>query len=308
MDPGDPKVWLVLMAVARDASDWPRAEGAARSALALDARLAAAWEGLGYALMRQDRNTEAAEALTTAVELRPHAGTQALLDRVRAGLANEKGMTEQQLSHFHVRYDGDAHEAVGREILRALERHYATLVGTLDHQPQATIPVILFTRAAYYNASGAPAWAGGNYDGVDGRVRIPIGGLTAGLTPDMDNTLLHELTHAFVYDRSRGVAPREVHEGLAQYMEGHRITSRLSAEEMQWLADGRIQGVPGLYHGALSYVEYLLALRGMGGMNDLLKAMGDTGNADEAFKQVHGQTFAATQKAWRQRLRQQHGS
>ena len=47
-------------------------------------------------------------------------------------------MTEQQLAHFHVRYDGAAHEGVGREILRVLERHYATLSGTLDHQPAST--------------------------------------------------------------------------------------------------------------------------------------------------------------------------
>ena len=38
----------------------------------------------------------------------------------------------------------------------------------------------------------------------------------------MDDTLIHELTHAFVHDRTKGVAPREIHEGLAQYMEGKR--------------------------------------------------------------------------------------
>ena len=89
--------------------------------------------------------------------------------------------------------------------------------------------MILFSREAYYDASGAPAWSGGIYDGIDGRIRIPIGGLTASLTPDMDGTLIHELTHAFVADRTRGVAPREIHEGLAQYMEGKRIGSELNA-------------------------------------------------------------------------------
>jgi hypothetical protein len=217
-------------------------------------------------------------------------------------------MTEQQLSHFHVRYDGEAHESVGREILRALERHYATLASALDHQPQATIPVILFTRQGYYDASGAPAWAGGTYDGIDGRIRIPIGGLGAGLTPDIDTTLIHELTHAFVADRTRGIAPRDVHEGLAQYMEGKRVASELNAEQLGWLADGRIPGVMGFYLGALSFVEYLVSHRGMGGMNELLQGMGETGSIDEAFKRVHGQTHRAAQQAWRQRLRQQYGS
>src|SRR6185503_2734557 len=126
---------------------------------------------------------------------------------------------------------GQEHEGVGREILRALERHYATLASTLDHQPAASIPVILFSGQAYYDAAGAPAWSGGAYDTLDGRIRIPIGGLTPSLTPDMDGTLIHELTHAFVADRSRGVAPREIQEGLAQYMEGKRLGSALTEEQ-----------------------------------------------------------------------------
>jgi hypothetical protein len=55
-------------------------------------------------------------------------------------------------------------------------------------------------------------------------------------------------------------------------------------------------------------VEYLIANRGMGGMHDLLRAMGETGSVDEAFKQVHGQDYRGTKQAWFQRLHQQHGS
>jgi hypothetical protein len=308
VEPADVRPWLVLMQVSQDASDWARAEAAARGALAVEPRRADAWFGLGYALMRQDRNADAAEALRTAAEIRPDPATKALLARVMSDIASEKGMTEQQLSHFHVRYDGEAHEAVGREILRALERHFATLAGSLDHQPTATIPVILFTREGYYTSSGVPAWAGGHFDLLDGRIRVPIGGLGAGLTPDMDNTLIHELTHAFVHDRTRGTAPREIQEGLAQYMAGDRLDAQLNTQQLARLADGQLGGVRGFYLSALSFMEYLVANRGMGGVNDLLEAMGETGSVDEAFRQVHGQTFPAAQQAWRQRLRQQHGS
>lgn len=302
---------LHLMDTLVDAGDWASAESAARAAIAREPRNADAWQGLGYALMRQDRNKEAADALRTAVEIRPEAGAQALLDRVSKGMAAERGMTEQHLSHFHVRYDGEAHEDVGREILRALERHYATLASTLDHQPEATIPVILFSRDAYYDASGAPAWSGGVYDLLDGRIRVPIQGLTRSLTPDMDRTLLHELTHAFVADRTRGLSPesiRDIQEGLAQYMEGARVTERLTPQQLTMFADGRARGVQGFYLYALSFVEYLISIRGMGGMNDLLRVMGETGNADEAYRQVYGQDGRATKQAWFQRLHQQHGS
>jgi tetratricopeptide (TPR) repeat protein len=305
--PATVALWLALFQVKLEAGDWAGAETAARGALALEPRNAEALTGLGWALFRQDRNREAAEALQASLEVRADPTSRALLDRIRKGMSDEAGMTEQQLAHFHVRYDGAEHQDVGREILRALERHYATLVTTLDHQPSATIPVILFTSQAYYDASGAPSWSGGVYDGLDGRIRIPIGGITASLTPEMDGTLIHELTHAFIADRTRGVAPREIHEGFAQYMEGKRIETMLDADELKALATGRITGVGGYYLSALSFVEYLIALRGVGGMNDLLRQMGESGSADEGFRRVHGQGFKATMLAWQQRLRQQHG-
>jgi len=299
---------LALLQVQLDAEDWPAAESAARAVLSLEPRNRDGLLGLGYALLRQDRNAEAAEALQAALEVRDDAETRALLARIRKGMADEKGMTEQQISHFHVRYDGDTHDAVGREILRALERHYATLASALDYQPANAVPVILFSSEGYYNASGAPAWSGGVYDNIDGRIRVPIGGLSASLTPDMDETLIHELTHAFVADRTRGVAPRDIQEGLAQYMEGKRISSELNEAQLQAFADGRIGGVGGFYLAALSFVEHLIAQRGMGGMNDLLKAMGETGNVDEAFKQVQGRSYATARSDWMGRLKQQHGS
>jgi hypothetical protein len=146
------------------------------------------------------------------------------------------------------------------------------------------------------------------YDNVDGRIRIPIGGLTASLTPDIDGVLIHEVTHAFIADRSRGLAPREIHEGLAQYMEGKRIASLLDAEQLKGLADGRGRGVYAFYMQALSLVEYLMSVRGQGGMNDLLKVMGQTGDVNEAFRRVYGQDYPGTQRAWTARFRQQYGS
>jgi tetratricopeptide (TPR) repeat protein len=308
VQPASLEPWVALAQVLLEQADWTGAEAAARAALGLNPRSFEGLQILGYALLRQDRDREAEEALQAALNVRADTGTQAMLDRVRKGLADEQGMSERQLAHFHVRYDGDTHEDVGREILGVLERHYATLAVTLDHQPQATIPVILFSRQAYYDAAGAPAWSGGAYDTTDGRIRVPIGGLTSRLTQDVDQALVHELTHAFVADLTRGLAPRDLHEGFAQYMEGKRLREQLTEEQITALADGRVVGVAGFYLAALSYVEHLIALRGMGGMVELLKAMGETGSVDKAFQQVHGQDHRATRLAWAERLRMQYGS
>jgi hypothetical protein len=303
---GRPRTALLNIYLA--ASDWPAVEGLAQEMIAANARDADAWYALGQAQFRQDRAREAIQALKACLEITEHVPARLLLARIQKNLADEQGMTEQHLSHFHVRYDGDEHADVGREILLQLERHYATLVTALDFQPRNTIPVILFSRDQYFAASGAPSWSGGVFDHEDGRIRIPIGGLTRSLSPYMDNTLMHELTHAFIDEKSGGVAPRPIHEGLAQYMAGDRVADRLTTKDgLAALADGRIGGVWQFYLEALSLVEYLMAQRGAGGMNDVLKAMGETHSVDEAFRQVYGNSFLDTQKAWHQRLRQEYG-
>ena len=291
-----------------ESGDWAGAEASARALLEVAPGDREGLWGLGYALFRQDRNREAIDALRDAVAAGDQGQAKALLERLEKGARDERAMTERQLAHFHVRYDGDAHEDVGRQILRALERHYATLVVSLDHQPSQPIAVILFSREAYYDASGAPAWSGGVYDTLDGRIRIPIGGLTTSLTPDMDGTLIHELTHAFVHDLSRGAAPRDLHEGLAQHMEGKRLASSLSPEHLRALADGRLGGVSGFYLEALGFVEYLVALRGMGGIKDLLAAMGTGADAESAFQQIYGKGSVALGADARTNLKSRYGS
>ena len=140
-----------------EGSDWPAAEAAAREFLALSPDNPNALRGLGQALMRQDRNREAAEALRASLEIEENAAARKMLAHVDKGLRDEVGMSEKQLAQFHVRYDGDEHGDVGREILRALERHFATLTGVFDHRPGSAIPVILFSREAYYDAAGLRA-------------------------------------------------------------------------------------------------------------------------------------------------------
>ncbi len=298
LDPRSLAARLLLLRLELDVLDWAAAETAAREALSLDAANMEALEGLAFALFRQDRGREAADVLRRAMELGGSAGVRALLARIEKNSLDEKGMTEQRLAHFHVRYDGDTHEDVGRAILSVLERHWATLARTFDDEPTATIPVILFSREQYYDASGAPSWSGGVFDNVDGRIRVPIGGLSESLPSDLDSVLLHEVTHAFINDVTRGTAPRDLHEGLAQYMEGKRIDRMLTPQQMQALAQGRAQGVGGVYLEALSFVEYLQRAGGQSAINELLRGLGETGNLDEAYRRAFGDDYRTVRQRW----------
>jgi tetratricopeptide (TPR) repeat protein len=296
-----------LLGVLLEAGQWAAAEQAGRGLVALQPDDAEALRGVAYALVRQDRMREATDLLTAFLQTHDDAETRAFLARLLHDQAPEKSLEEARLAHFHVRYDGEAHEEVGREILRLAERHYATLARSFDYEPAEPIPVVLLSRTGYYDATGAPAWSGGQYDGFDGRVRIPIRGLSGSLAPDLDDTLIHEITHAFVADLTRGKASHELQEGLAQYMEGKR-TGQIDAQRLRALADGRLGGVSGFYFGALSLVEDLFAQRGQGGINDLLRALATARSNDEAFRSVYGQDFATLKRQWAERLRLRYGS
>jgi tetratricopeptide (TPR) repeat protein len=306
--PASVRARRVQLALRLTTNDWAGAEQAGRALLALAPADAEGVQGLAYALVRQDRTREAVELLTSFLAAHEDAEARNVLARLQREQGVERKLEEAKLSHFHVRYDGDEHEEVGREILRLLDRHYATLARSFDYEPTQPIAVILLSKQSYYDATGAPAWSGGQYDSFDGRVRIPIAGLTSALSPELDQTLIHELTHSFVADISGGIAPRELHEGTAQYMEGRRI-AQLDAERLRALADGRMRGsVGGFYFSSLWLVEDLVAQRGTGGLNDLLRSMSTTGNVDQAFRNVYGSDFAALQRQAAERLKQRYGS
>ncbi len=295
-----------LLTVLLDQSDWVSAEAAARALLALRPADPEGIRGLAYALVRRDQTREAVDLLSSFLQSNDDREARELLERIRHDAAVETTLGRQDIAHFHVRYDGAAHEDVGREVLRVLEAHYAALVRTFDQQPAEPIPVILLSRQSYYHATGAPFWAGGHFDTFDGRIRIPIGGLTTSLTPDLDETVLHELTHAFVAERSGGFAPRELQEGLAQLVSGKRASS-LTEDELRGLASGRIGGVAGFYLRALVFAEELMAERGQGGINDLLAAMARSRDVDAAFREVYGKDFQSLQLGVSTRLRQRYG-
>ena len=198
------------------------------------------------------------EALRAALDIRGRH------ERPRSAGAHPEGAwptsaawPSSSVSHFHVRYDGEEHEAVGREILRALERHYATLASALDYQPADTITVILFTREGYYNASGAPRLVGRRLRRHRRPHPHPHRRPHHQPHADMDGTLIHELTHAFVADRTRGVAPRDdprgpgpVHGGQAPRVRCSRASSsgpgRRAHRRRGRLLPGRavVRGVP----------------------------------------------------------------
>ena len=82
---------------------------------------------------------------------------------------------------------------------------------------------------------------------------------------------------------------------------------RLSQGELRALVQGRVQSPADFYMASLSFTRYLMAQRGQGGINDLLEAMAETGNAPAAFEKVYRRDLASLQRDWQTRLQHQYG-
>src|SRR5262249_29001338 len=147
-----------------------------------------------------------------ALEIHPDADVQAALERAERDLREEENYTENQSSHFSLKYAGAATPELAREVLRALEKDFTEIETQLNFTPPDAIGVVLYTREEFADITRTPAWVGALNDG---RVRVPVHGLTS-VSPELARVLKHELTHSFLTQKTHGRCPVWLNEGIAQ--------------------------------------------------------------------------------------------
>lgn len=215
----------------------------AETALRKAPNSAQALQVAGLAYYDSGRFSDAIENWKRAQEIHPDATVAQYLAKAEREGSVENRFNEREGRHFMLRYEG--HEAGFRfpsELLSALDRQYGELQRELGFAPDSTITVILYTQQQFYDVTQAPAWAGGLNDG---KLRIPVRDL-AGVTPQLEAVLKHELTHSFVYSLTHGRCPTWLNEGLAQ-MEEPRSAGSFAAPLASLFREGK--------HAPLRYLE-----------------------------------------------------
>jgi tetratricopeptide (TPR) repeat protein len=307
--------------------EWDEAEAAYRDALGRRPAPATARVGLARVLPRQGRHDEAIDELQTLLVDRPEeAGAHRLLgealdaadrledavraweraaaldpshtERYREGLRELETQRDYHRAlapHFTVSYDGERDEELGGAILEALEDAFDEFVTRLEHYPENTILVILYSRRDFEEVTGAGSDVGGLFDG---KVRLPVGGIRR-LTSRVVRVARHELVHAFLHDKGRGHVPRWLHEGLAQRLEGRQPESRGALlRSLEASGDAAAWATEFSYPKALSLVAYLEEEYGEGRLLDLVAALGETGSETLAFDRVFGVEPDRIRREW----------
>lgn len=267
------------------------------------------YDVLGNVYYLREELDRAIEAWEHALELRDDPRFRLALDKARREAKLASGFDRQRLSHFIVRYEGGTMEDTGRLVLSSLERGYARLKSQLGFEPREPVVVILYTRRDYAEMGG-PRWSAGLFDG---KVKVPVRGLVS-LDGHVESTLLHELTHAFIYARAGTNSPRWLQEGMAEYCEGTRTTEfgKKLAEKIDRDGDfsyclaGQRCEAGYFYPGAASLVEYIIQNRGMGGIRDILGLLGEGRHIDEALREVTSRDERGLIRDWEHFIRRRY--
>ena len=272
----------------------------------------------GWAYYGMNKLKQAVAEWERALALKPDAEVQAALDKARRDQQEEENYRENESSHFTLRYSGGAEPELAREVLRALETHFAAIESELSYTPPEPIGVILYTKQAFADITRAPGWAGALNDG---RIRVPVQGLTQ-LTPDLSRVLRHELTHSFVRQKTRANAPTWIQEGLAQWMEGKRSGAAAGAllqvyDAKQAMSLGDLEGswlkLPNdvaayAYAWALANVEYIVQVDGMTDMQRILDRLAGGSTVEEGLRQVLRSNYEELTQSTAQYLRKTYGN
>jgi tetratricopeptide (TPR) repeat protein len=261
---------------------------------------------LAHLYDRRDDAPRALEHLRAVLDAEPgHEAARRLLDKVEREARAEAGFHREVTPHFVVKWRATGDADARRTLLAGLTTARERVVAQLGEAPRERVTVILYDAAQFHEVARVHGWVTGLFDG---KIRLPAGGA---LPPrrELERILVHEYAHATIHDLARGRAPRWLHEGLAQALEGAtpdpmlRVPGRptlAGLEELLGDADpGRARTG---YEVALWVVQDLLDRGGTPAMRRLMARLGGGETIAAAVPAVYGLPLSELEHQWRRVL------
>jgi len=259
----------------------------------------------------REEMSKAVASFRTALKIKDDPEIRASLERALREAQTSAGFDSRRLAHFIIRYEGETMEDTGRMVLDTMDRSYATLTSQLGFEPSERVVVVLYSRRDYRDMGG-PHWSAGLFDG---KIRIPVRGLQR-LDEHIKSTLHHELAHAFIHARAGKAAPRWLHEGIAEYVEGTRTDDNGDLLAQALDGGGTFEhclkqtarcDIRLFYPAAASFVDYMVQLRGLRALRNVLTELGDGADMDSALKRAFSKDSSALIRDWEHFVRRRYG-
>jgi tetratricopeptide (TPR) repeat protein len=261
---------------------------------------------LAHLYDRRDDASRALAHLAAVLDADPtHEAARRLRAKVEREARAEAGFRREVTASFLVKWRPGADADTRRALLVGLTAARERVVGRLGDAPRERVTVILYDATQFQEVAGVHGWVTGLFDG---KIRLPAGG-TLPARPDLERTLAHEYAHAAIHDLVRGRAPRWLHEGLAQVLEGAtpdpmlRVPGRPTLAGLEeLLADADPARARTGYDVALWVVQDLLDRGGMPAMRRLMDRLGRGEPISAAVPEVYGLPLAELEHQWRRVL------
>jgi len=255
---------------------------------------------------RRDDPGPAIMNLRAVLEREPtHAAARRFLEKVEREQRAEAGFRRDVTPRFVVKYRDARDPEARRAIIAHLEAAAERVGRMLAYAPQQRTTVVLYEHHEFRDVTRAHSWASGLFDG---KIRLPIGPVLPSAR-EVERLVVHEYTHAAIHDLSRGRAPRWLHEGLAQVLEG------ATSDPMLHIPGGlTLAGVEALagepdplraragYDIALWIVRDLLDRGGIESLRELLARLGAGEAIAEAVPRIYGLRLTELESHWRRVL------
>ncbi|PYN33081.1 MAG: hypothetical protein DME01_19570 [Candidatus Rokuibacteriota bacterium] len=256
-----------------------------------------------------DRRDDPAQAVVNLRAVLDHEPTneaaRRMLDKVEREWRAEAGFRREVTPRFVVKYRDTLDAVARREIVAHLEAAAARVSLTLAYAPQQRTTVVLYEHHEFRSVTRVHAWATGLFDG---KIRLPVGGVRPS-AHELERLAGHEYAHAAIHELTRGRAPRWLHEGLAQVLEGAasdpilRAPAGLTLAGVEALAgDADPLRARAGYEIALWIVRDLLDRGGVEPLRELLARLGAGETMAEAMPRVYGLRLTELESQWRRVL------
>ena len=142
---------------------------------------------------------------------------QIMAARIQKELEEDETHQLQASQHFQLQYSGNQAYSLSSDLLQTLETAYADLRLKFNFYPSNKIKVLLSDNTLS-NQSALPDWVEASFDG---KIRLSIK-TVSNLTKNK-SVIVHELTHAYLWELCQNKIPIWLNEGLSQWVDGRHI-------------------------------------------------------------------------------------
>jgi hypothetical protein len=215
----------------------------------------------GVAAWRNDEPRSALDYWNRSLRMRPDARIEELCRTVEREASADRSNGRAYGLRVLLRYEPDSVKPeLARSMVLALDAELERIAGQLGCSTRERLVAIVQSREAYLKSTGAAEWSGGRYDG---RIRIALIGDEA-VGPRTRRVFAHEVVHACL--ASMGSWPPWLHEGLAQWISGERLSAgeraslRRLVEEKKFPKLAELGRDLGSMEGDAARATYALAL------------------------------------------------